>query len=78
MRKIRLISKFMTIQPEKETVKIHILPNISRSKDNHTIKFGQLIKYNRKIIFLEKSYTKCVGDIIPRTFPKKSKLCIDQ
>ena len=78
MRKTRLIPRFMTSQPGKETIKIHILHNILRSKDNHIIKFGQLIKYNRKIIFLEKRYKKCAGDIIPRTFPKKSKLCIDQ
>ena len=31
----------------KQTVTIHTLPDISRSKDNQTIKFGQLIKYNK-------------------------------
>ena len=41
----------------KQNIAIHILPNISRSKRNQTMKFGQLIKYNRNI-FLEKSYTK--------------------
>ena len=40
---------------------IHILPNNSRSKDNQTTKFGQLIEYNMINIFLEKSYTKCGG-----------------
>ena len=29
-----------------------------------------------KNIFLEKSYTKCGGEIIPRPFSKKSKLSI--
>ena len=29
-------------------------------------------------IFLEKSYTKCGGETIPRPFSKKSKLSIDQ
>ena len=29
-----------------------------RSKDNHTMKFGQLIDYNIRNIFIEKSYTK--------------------
>ena len=29
-----------------QQLQIHILPNISRSKDNQAIKFGQLIKYN--------------------------------
>ena len=49
----------MTSQPGKQTIAIHILPNISRSKGNQTMKFGQLIEYNMRNIFLEKSYTKC-------------------
>ena len=44
----------MTSQPELETIAIHILPNISQSKDNQTMKFGQLIEYNKKNIFLQK------------------------
>ena len=42
IRKIRLISKFMTSQPAKQTIAIHILSNISKSKDNWRMKFGQL------------------------------------
>ena len=38
----------MTSQPKKQTVAIHILPNISRSKDNQAMKFDQLIEYNMK------------------------------
>ena len=38
------------------------------------MKFGQLIEYNMRNIFLEKSYTKCGGETIPRPFSKKSKL----
>ena len=38
------------------------------------MKFGQLIKYNLKNFFLEKSYAKCGGEAIPRPFFKKSKL----
>ena len=34
----------MTSQPGKQTIVIHILPYISRSKDNEIMKFGQLIK----------------------------------
>ena len=49
---------------------IHILPNISRSKGNQTVKFGQLIDYNMRHIFLEKSYKKCGGETIHRPFPK--------
>ena len=43
----------MTSQPGKQTITIHILPNISRSKSNQTIKFGQSIKYNKRKIFFE-------------------------
>ena len=44
------------------------------------MKFGQLIEYNMRNIFVEKSYTKCGGETILRTFSKKSKLslCLDQ
>ena len=38
------------------------MPNISRSKDNLTMKLGQLIECNMRTIFLEKSYTKCDGE----------------
>ena len=34
---------------------IHILPNISQSKGNQTMKIGQLIEYNKRNIFLQKS-----------------------
>ena len=37
---------------------------------------NQLIDYNVRNIFLEKSCTKCGGEIIPRPFSKKSKLGI--
>ena len=64
----------MTSQPGKQAIAIHILPNISRSKDNQTMEVDQLIKYSMKKIFFEKSYTKCNGETIPRPFSKKSKL----
>ena len=54
IRKISLTSKFMTSQPGLQTVAIHILPNISQSKVNQTIKLGQLIEYKKRNIFLEK------------------------
>ena len=62
----------MTLQPGKQTIAMHLLPNISRSKGNQTMKYGQLIEYNMRNIFLEKSYTKCGGETIPRPFSKKS------
>ena len=40
------------------------------------MKFGQLIEYNMGNIFIEKSYTKCAGETIPRHLSKKSKLNI--
>ena len=76
VEKIRLISKFMTSQPGKQTIAIHISPYISRSKSNQTMKFGQLIEYNMRNIFLEKSCTKCDGETIPRFFSKKSNVSI--
>ena len=36
----------MMSQPGIKITAIHILPNISRSKGNQTMKFGQLIEYN--------------------------------
>ena len=58
------------------TIAIHILTNISRSKDNQAMKFGQLIVHNLRNISVEKSYTKCDGETIPWPFIKKSKLSI--
>ena len=66
----------MTSQPGKQTIAIHILTNISRSKGNQAIKFGQIIEYNTRNIFLEKSYTKRGRETISRPFSKKSKLGI--
>ena len=40
------------------------------------MKFGQLLEYNFKNIFLKESYAKCGGETIPRLFFKKSKLNI--
>ena len=40
------------------------------------MKPGQLIEYSLRNIFLEKSYTKCGGETIPRPFSKKLKLSI--
>ena len=38
----------MTSQPGLQTIAIYILPNISQSKGNQTMKFGQLIEYNKR------------------------------
>ena len=49
-----------------QIITIHILPNISKSKGNQTMKFCQLMEYNMRNIFLEK--------LVPDRFIKKSKL----
>ena len=58
IRKLRLISKFITSSTLKQIIKIQILTNTSRSNDNKTMKLGQLIEYNVKNIFLQNSCTK--------------------
>ena len=55
---------------------MHILSSIARNKDNQAMKFDQLIEYNTRNIFPEKSYTKCGGEAIPRPFSEKSKSSI--
>ena len=40
------------------------------------MKSGQSIEYNRREIYLEKSYVKCVRETVPKSFSKKSKLSI--
>ena len=44
----------MTSQSGLQTIAIHIMPNISQSKGNQAMKFGQLIEYNKINIFLQK------------------------
>ena len=66
----------MTSQPGKQTIAMHTLPNISRIKVNQTMKFGQLIKYDMRNTFLEKSCAKYGGETIPRPFSEKPKLRI--
>ena len=35
------------------------------------MKFGQLIKYNVRNVFVEKPYKKCGGETIPTPFSKR-------
>ena len=52
---------------------------MSRNKSNLTMKFGQLIEYNMRNIFLEKSYTKCDGKASPTFFSRpKLSISLDQ
>ena len=66
----------MTSQIGKQTIAIHILTNISRSKGNQAMKFSQLVEYNMRNIFLEKPSKKWDGETNPRRYSKKSKLII--
>ena len=57
----------MTSQPGQQTITIHILSNISRSKGNQTMKLGQLIEYKQKYsskIFPENE----TGTLVPYLF----------
>ena len=67
IRKIRLISKFMTPQSGKQIVAKHILTNISRRKGNQAMIFGQFIERNMRNFFF---------DTFPIPFSKKTKLSI--
>ena len=66
----------MMSQPDWKTISIHVFTNISRSKGIQAMKFGQLIEYNMRNTFLEKSYTKYGREAIPRLFSKKAELSI--
>ena len=43
----------MTSQPGSQTIAIYILPDISQSQGNQIMKFGQLIEYDKRNIFLQ-------------------------
>ena len=58
IRKVRLISIFMTSQAGQKIITIYILTNTSKSKFNQAMKFGQSVEYNRNNMFFEKSCKK--------------------
>ena len=43
----------MTSQPGNQTIAVYILPNISRSRGNQTMKLGQLIDHDMRNILLK-------------------------
>ena len=68
-RKIRLMSKFMTSQAGKKIIATQILLNISRSKGNRAMKFGQSIEYNARNIFFFNNYGENeTGRLVPELF----------
>ena len=66
----------MTSRPGQQTFAIHILHNISRNKGNQAMKIGQLIEYNMRNIFVDKSYTKYTEETVTRPLSKKSELSL--
>ena len=58
----------MTSQTGLQTIAIHIWPNISQSKDNKTIKPGQLIQYSKKNIFFKNYLENDVERLVPDLF----------
>ena len=46
IKELRLISNFFTSQAGLQLITIHVLPNISESKYNETIKFCHIMEYN--------------------------------
>ena len=63
----------MTLQPRKQAIAINILPNISRSKGNRTMKFGQFIEYNVEIFFLKNHTQRLVEKLVTDPFSEKLK-----
>ena len=61
----------MMSQPGLQTIAIPILPNITLSKGNQTMKFSQLIEYNKRNIFLQKLCGKRGRETSPIYFLKK-------
>ena len=75
LRKIGLISKFMTSQPGKQTIAMCIWPISQELKATRQWSVNsQLIEHNMRNIFLEKQYTKCGGETSPKPFFKNIKI----
>ena len=52
-----------------QITKIHILSNVSKSKDNQTIKIGHLIEYSVRTIFFFKNHSENeVGKLVSDLF----------
>ena len=55
-------------QPGLQTIAIHLLPNISQSKGNQTMRFDQLIEYNKRNIFLKNYVENEARTLVPDLF----------
>ena len=58
----------MTLQLGLQTITIHILANISRSKGNQAIKSGQVKECNNKNIFFKNHVENETGRRVPDLF----------
>ena len=58
----------MTSKPSQLTITIHILPSISRSKGNQTMKFGQVIEYRKSNIFYKNLGESNAERLVPDLF----------
>ena len=58
----------MASQPGSQTIATHILPDISQSKGNQTMKFGHLIECNKRNIFLQNYAENEAGRLVPDLF----------
>ena len=70
-KRLRLILKFGTSENGKQIITIHILPSISRSKENQIMKFGQLMEYIMRNIFLQNQTQNVVEKLVPDLLLKK-------
>ena len=62
----------MTSQPGWQTITVHILENVSRSKGNQTMRLGQLIEqlidYIKKNFFFKNFSENEAGRLVPDLF----------
>ena len=66
-----LLLLMVSITGGKQIVRIYIVPNISKSLRNQTMKLSEFIEYNmKKMFFFEKSYVNYGRKINPRPFSK--------
>ena len=64
-KKAKVNFKIYDVTTSEKTIKIHRVPNISRSKGNQINKFGQLMEYIM-LIFLSKNHTQDVAEKLDR------------
>ena len=70
-KRLRLILKFGTSENGKQIITIHVLPSISRSKENQIMKFGQLMEYIMRNIFLQNQTQNVVEKLVPDLLLKR-------